>query len=78
MYGHGVFIYEPAAASKKYRNWDGEAAKSATDESKATNQALIIRQSAQTLTPIDKTKIVDELKAGQAKSIGDTVAKILG
>ncbi|MGY8681521.1 M15 family metallopeptidase [Bradyrhizobium sp. UFLA05-153] len=25
MYGHGAFIFEPAAASKKYRNWDGVA-----------------------------------------------------
>jgi hypothetical protein len=55
-----------------------EAAKSATDESKATNQALIIRQSAQKLAPTDKTRIIDELQAGQAKKIGDTVTKILG
>jgi hypothetical protein len=54
-----------------------EAAKSASDESKATNQALIIRQSAQSLAPADKTKIVDELHAGQVKNI-DTVTKILG
>lgn len=25
MYGHGVFVYEPAAALKKYRTWDGVA-----------------------------------------------------
>jgi hypothetical protein len=25
MYGHGVFVYEPNAALKKYRTWDGVA-----------------------------------------------------
>ena len=25
MYGHGVFVYEPVAALKKYRTWDGVA-----------------------------------------------------
>jgi hypothetical protein len=55
-----------------------EAAKSATDESKATNQALIIRQSAQSLAPTDKAKIINDLEAGKAKNIGDTIKKTLG
>ena len=45
-----------------------EAARSTPDEGKATNQVLIIRQSAQSLTPSDKAKVIEDLQAGPGPS----------
>jgi hypothetical protein len=53
-----------------------EAAKSTSDENKATNQTLIIRQSAQSLSPQDKEKLFKDLTAPSGAN--NAIVKNLG